>query len=67
MTTDEHNIELTDADLVGGLWPKLRTHLQARLDLHRRRNDDDLDPIQTADTRGRIAELKRIIALGDKE
>jgi hypothetical protein len=63
----EHHIELTEGELVSGLWVKMRMHLQARLELLRRQNDNTQSEAETADLRGRIAELKRLIAIGDKK
>lgn len=48
---------------------KLEKYLQERLAIHRRQNDDPgglESEIMTARRRGRIAELKEILALGDK-
>ncbi len=61
------DLELTDAELVSGMWMKMRMHLQARLDLLRRQNDSNLDPAETADVRGRIAEIKNLLAAGDRQ
>jgi len=61
------DLKLTDAELVSGMWMKMRTHLQARLDLLRRQNDGNLDPTDTADVRGRIAEIKHLLAAGDSQ
>lgn len=57
-------LELTEADLASALWLKLRLHLEARLDQHRRKNDNDLDPISTARLRGATAEIKTLLARG---
>lgn len=47
-------------------WTKLREHYESRLNTLRRQNDGDLDERQTAKLRGRIAEVKAMIALGDE-
>jgi hypothetical protein len=57
-------LELTEADLASALWLKIKQHLEARLDQHRRKNDNDLDPIATARLRGAIAEVKTLLARG---
>lgn len=44
-------------------WQKLRLLLESRLDVLRKRNDSDLSPDDTAHIRGRIAELKMLLAL----
>lgn len=47
------------------LWRKIEAHLLSRLALMRQRNDGNLDPTETAKVRGRITELKDLIALGE--
>jgi hypothetical protein len=46
-------------------WAKLRRHLEARITELRRQNDSDADPMKTAKLRGRIAELKGLLSLGN--
>ncbi len=58
-------LELNDRDLQSELWLKLQPFLQARLAMLRRKNDTDLSPEQTAALRGRIAELKNLLAAGE--
>lgn len=60
-------LELTEADLASGLWLKIRMHLEARLDQHRRKNDTDLDTTTTARVRGSISEIKALLNRGTKE
>lgn len=45
------------------LWKKLKSHYEEQLDLMRKQNDGALDDIQTAMIRGRIAEVKKFLAL----
>ena len=46
------------------LWKKVKKHLESRLDIHRRKNDNkSLDAVETALLRGRIAELKILLDL----
>lgn len=47
------------------IWQKLVTHANRRLAVLRGRNDGDLDERKTAKLRGRIAELKVFLALGE--
>lgn len=47
------------------LWQKLEKHYTERLELARKKNDADLDPVATAKARGRIAEIKGFLALGE--
>lgn len=53
------NINFTD-----GSWRQIEQWAEARLKSEREKNDAvDMDPIQTATTRGRIALLKELLAL----
>lgn len=54
---------LTDLERQSALWQKLAAHLSGRLDAQRARNDGDLSPEDTQKLRGRIAQLKEILAL----
>lgn len=50
------------------VWIKLHTHLRSQLQSLRERNDGtQLDAIETARLRGRIAQVKEILALGQPE
>lgn len=46
------------------LWQRLHAHLTERLDALRRSNDGDMSMEETQRLRGRIAQLKEILALG---
>jgi hypothetical protein len=69
--TDPLELELTHADRNSVLMAKLVRHLAARLESHRRKNDgENLDQVQTASLRGRIAELKQLqnlLAAGESQ
>ena len=65
MHDDLTEIVLTERDKLEPLWLRLRERLQARLDLFRRQNDNDMTPEQTNMLRGRIAEIKNLIAAGE--
>jgi len=54
---------LSQEDLASPVWQKLRVYLQARIDSHRRKNDNDLSPEATAKLRGRLAEAQLILKL----
>lgn len=59
---------LTDGDKLGGTWLRLVEHLKEELRVARSKNDDDkqqLTDLETANLRGQIRTLKRMIALGD--
>lgn len=47
-------------------WAKLRAHLQAELDRLRVYNDKNHDAVETATTRGEIARIKWVLALGEE-
>lgn len=49
------------------VWLKVQAHLQARLELMRMRNDGALPHEETCTLRGRIAQVKEILALGQPE
>lgn len=54
---------LTEMEHQSALWQKLDTHLHERLQALRSRNDGDLAPEETQKLRGRIAQIKEILAL----
>jgi hypothetical protein len=56
-------MELTHPDRQSETWKKIKTHLTARLQTLREKNDGQLDPIQTAQLRGEIGECKKLLAL----
>jgi hypothetical protein len=51
----------------GAAWQRLRKHIDMRIDVLRRINDNDADAATTAKTRGRIAELRRLLADADPD
>jgi hypothetical protein len=56
---------LTEHERDSGLWKRLARHMEAERDVLRERNDDmQLDERITAATRGRIAQLTDLLALG---
>lgn len=57
---------ISDFERHGALWKKLTEYLDEQIKVLRAKNDGDLDPIETARLRGRIAAYKSLIALGDK-
>ena len=59
MATDKPTFELTD--IQSATWQKLRQHIEARIDLLRRKNDHDADERATARLRGRIDELNSLL------
>jgi hypothetical protein len=65
--TDLAELVLSERDRVSDVWLRLRERLLARLDLLRRQNDLDLTPEKTALLRGRIAELKNLLAAGESQ
>ena len=54
----------TRDDLTGDAWARLRGALADRIEHFRSMNEQDLDEVKTARVRGRIAELKELLALG---
>jgi hypothetical protein len=56
---------LTPADRQSAVWLKLKEHYTKRLNTLREQNDGNLDLEATAKIRGRIAEAKQFLALGN--
>ncbi len=54
---------LNQAEAQTALWKKIKEHYEAQLELLRTINDGNLDPVQTATLRGRILEVKTLLAL----
>lgn len=50
-------------DRQSAVWLKLKKHLEAELDVLRKKNDGNLDEVKTANLRGGIRQLKAILAL----
>jgi len=46
-------------------WKKVEAHIESRIASLRTKNDTNLDAVETAKLRGRIAELKRLASLGE--
>ena len=57
---------LLRADFQTGTWDRFAELMRRRLAAHREENDQRLDDVKTATLRGRIAELKELLALGDQ-
>lgn len=57
---------LNDLDIRSETWKRIKAHYEAELVKLRVQNDHDKDPMETAKLRGRIDEVKRLLAL-DKE
>lgn len=56
-------MNFTYEELHSSLWVKLTEHYEARLQLLRQKNDNVLSAEETARLRGRIAEVRAILAL----
>jgi hypothetical protein len=57
---------LMDSDRASPTWTKLREHYEKRLATLRAQNDNEQPAEETAKLRGRIAEVKRLLAM-DKD
>lgn len=57
------SLTLSFGDRESALWKKLEPYMTRRLEMLRRRNEADLNDIETAKLRGRILELKSLLAL----
>lgn len=58
-------LDFTDADRDSVAWKKLRPLIAQRIQSLREQNDNNLDAIDTANRRGRIAELKYLLTLAE--
>jgi hypothetical protein len=59
--------KLADSDIYSGTWAKVAKRLHERIEELRVTNDNPLlDPVMTANTRGRIAELKLLLQAAEK-
>lgn len=56
--------ELTESERMSALWQKLAQHYGERLSALRAKNDKPGNPDDTARLRGRIAEVKALLSLG---
>lgn len=61
------SLELTEEDRRNPLWLRLERHLTERLAFLRKENDASREHAQTEHQRGRIAEIKAILALADEK
>lgn len=55
---------LAEGEKQSPLWKRLEEHFGERLEHFRSRNDGPLDPVQTANLRGRIETYRDLLALG---
>ncbi len=60
-------MKLTQQEQLSSAWKKIREHYTQRLLTLRERNDSTIDPAATEKLRGRIAEVKRLLALDNEE
>ena len=58
-------MRLTDIERESELWKKLTAHYALKLDTYRMQNDGNLSPDETAKLRGKIFEVRKILALGE--
>ncbi len=58
--------KLQPQDRTNPLWMRLEAHMRKQLAELRPRNDAHLPPKRTADIRGRIAQLKELLALANE-
>lgn len=62
-----YELVLKDSEIHSALWLRIEAYLQAQIQRYRAKNDQNLAPEETAQLRGRIAELKRILAAGESQ
>lgn len=56
---------LTEAQKASPVWAAIERHLQTRLATFRKQNDDQPSEAATQKLRGRIAEVKALLAIAD--
>lgn len=61
--TPEDRFTLNQQDLDSATWARLKKHFAQRIDVLARRLEGDLNDRETANFRGRIAELRALLAL----
>lgn len=59
-------MKLTEHESQTAVWLKLETYFKEQLESLRCQNDGDLNELDTAKLRGRVATLKAILSLADK-
>lgn len=62
---DMKELKLTTVDIQSAVWQKVVAITERRIDMLRRKNDNDKDSIETAKLRGRIAECKNLLAMAN--
>lgn len=55
---------LDEHELKSAVWQKLQAQMEGRITVLQRELEGDLDPTKTAKVRGRIAELRKRLAIG---
>jgi len=61
---DDYQFQLTDGERTHPLWQKLAQRFEQMIEVRRKANDSNLDPIETATLRGEINLLKAIQSYG---
>ena len=56
---------LTEHEKKSPVWEKLKSHIEARMTTHRSRLEGDLSELETAKLRGKLAECREILKIGD--
>lgn len=59
-------MKLTKEERESALWLRIKAEYEDRLATQRKRNDSDLSDTETAKTRGRISEIKNLLAAGEE-
>lgn len=59
--------KLTESEIHSATWKRISEHFQARLDAHRKDNDGNLTHEQTTKLRGRIAEIKVLLGIAERD
>lgn len=60
-----HAFKLDHEQLNSTAWMSIKSHIQGRISDLRISNDANLDLVATSNVRGRIAELKKLLEIGE--
>ena len=58
---------LTEADFLSPTWLKLKEYFNNEIGTLDRRNRNNLDAVETANVRGRVAAFKQVLGLAEKK
>lgn len=66
-TDNDDPFKLTDTERHSQAWARIRLQLEARLDRYRAKLEGNLQHDETTKLRGRIAEIRNLLAAGESQ